>query len=205
MARPMGLYSRAIAWLKILLPLAALALLSTLFLFSQSREPMQTVPFADTIQDGDGGGEGVSAPYYAGTTPRGDILTMTARRARPDGEGRIKADDLAARLQLSDGSDIYLDAAGATLRDSDSRAHLAGGVLIRSSAGYVLRTEALISGLDRIEAESLGPVSGEGPGSTLEAGKMEIRAEGDNEDVKLLFSGGVKLIYQPPDKESAVP
>ena len=41
-------YSRMIAWLKILLPLAALVLLSTLFLFARPRNPIATLPFATT-------------------------------------------------------------------------------------------------------------------------------------------------------------
>lgn len=205
MARATGLYSRMIAWLKILLPLAALVLLSTLFLFSQSREPIETVPFSETIRDGDSGSEGVSAPYYAGMTDRGDMLTMTAARARPDGEGRILAEELEARMRMTDGSEILLDSATATVTEGDANAHLAGGVTIRSSAGYTLRTDALVSGIDRVEAESLGPVEGEGPTGTLNAGKMQIRPSGEGDDVQLLFTGGVKLVYRPPSKESAAP
>lgn len=203
MARPGGVYSQFIAWLKILLPLAALAMLSTLFLLSRSREPTLSVPFADALEEGETARQQVGAPYYAGTTDRGDVLTMTARTARPDTEGVILADDLSARLQLQSGGEILLDSARATVTDGDRQTLLEGGVRIESSTGYVVTTDSLISGLDRIEAETLGPVQGDGPLGTLNAGKLRIVPTEDGTDVQLLFTDGVKLVYRPQTEEKA--
>lgn len=199
MARGDGLYSRVIAWLKILLPLAALALLSTLFLLSRSTEQVLDVPFAEALRGEGVAREHVSAPYYAGTTESGDSLTMTAKSAAPEGEGLIRAEDLAATLRKSDGSEILLNAVHATLSDHDQTALMEGGVRIESSSGYVLNTETLTSAIDRIEAESGGPVQGEGPLGTIEAGKMRIDSIGEDGGVQLLFTEGVKLIYTPKD------
>jgi lipopolysaccharide export system protein LptC len=203
MARATGLHSRLIAWAKIVLPLLALGLLSTIFLLSDRREPMETVPFAEALQDGETTREGISGPQYAGKTTRGDLLTMSATRARPQADGSILAEDLTAAMRLIDGGEILLDALSATLPEDSQTARLQGGVRIRSSDGYVLDTEALTTALDRIEAESLGPVSGAGPLGTLEAGRMRITAPGGDSSVQLLFTEGVKLVYQPPEPESA--
>ncbi len=197
MGRADGLYSRIVAWLKILLPLAALALLSTLFLLSRSREPLVDVPFADAVAGAESASEQVSAPYYAGTTDRGDVLTMTARTARPEGPDLIHADDLKATLSMKDGSKVTLDATAATLRNAERQADLENGVRIESSSGYVLTTDALVSDLDRTVAETRGPVSGRGPAGTIEAGKLRIEPVDDGDDVQLLFTGGVKLVYEP--------
>lgn len=202
MVRGDGLYSRVIAWLKILLPLAALVMLSTLFLLSRPREPLHNAPFAEALTSG-AADEKVTAPYFAGTTKGGDLLTMTARTARPGDGGQIVADQLEATMRLSDGSRIQLDAAEAVLRNRENQAHLSGGVRIESSQGYVLTTEGLVSSLDEISAESLGPVQGAGPMGQFEAGHLRIAPAGEDGAVQLLFSGGVKLVYQPPDKESA--
>ncbi|KHQ53485.1 MULTISPECIES: hypothetical protein [Mameliella] len=202
MRRGDGLYSRVIAWLKILLPLVALAMLSTLFFLSRSTEPLQDVPFVEALQR-NVAREQVSAPYYAGTTTKGDVLTMTARSVRPEGDGQIIADELEARMRLTDGSELRLDAVEATLRDRNQLAHLQGGVRIESSQGYVLRTEGLMSRLDEIAAESIGPVSGEGPVGRFEAGHLKIAPSGEEGAVQMVFSGGVKLVYQPPKEESA--
>ncbi|WP_323767472.1 hypothetical protein [Antarctobacter sp.] len=202
MRRGDGLYSRVIAWLKILLPLAALAMLSTLFLLSRSTEPLQNIPFVEELQKS-AADERVSAPFFAGTTPRGDVLSVTAKSVRPLGGGEIQADDLAARMRLSDGSEILVDAVEAMLNDGDGQALMQGGVRIESSQGYVLLTEGLVSSLDRIEAESLGPVQGDGPLGRFEAGHLRIAPVGEDGAVQLMFSGGVKLVYQPPEQESA--
>lgn len=201
MARADGLYSQVIAWLKILLPVAALALLSTLFLFSRSTEPIGTVPFAEALQRGETARQQVNAPYYAGTTARGDMLTMTAGSVRPMSGGALKADTLEARMQLSDGSEIRLDSATATLREDERKARLEGGVRIISSTGYVLQTDSLISGIDTVEAETGGPVVGQGPAGRLEAGHMRIAATQEGGDVQLLFTKGVKMVYHPPTEE----
>ncbi|SNS40284.1 hypothetical protein [Antarctobacter heliothermus] len=202
MRRGDGLYSRVIAWLKILLPLAALAMLSTLFLLSRSSEPLQNVPFVEALQENTAA-ERVSAPYFAGTTPRGDVLSVTAKTVRPQDDGRIRADQLEARMRLADGSEIRVDAVEADLNDADRQALMQGGVRIESSQGYVLTTEGLLSSLDRVEAESLGPVQGDGPVGRFEAGHLRITPAGDDGAVQLMFSGGVKLVYQPPEQESA--
>ncbi|WGW04393.1 LPS export ABC transporter periplasmic protein LptC [Tropicibacter oceani] len=199
MVRRIGLYSRVIAWLKILLPLAALVLLSTLFLLSRSTEQVLDMPFAEALRGEGIAREHVGAPYYAGTTESGDMLTMTATSAAPEGEGQIRAEDLAARLRKPDGSEILLNAAHATVRDSDQTALMEGGVRIESSSGYVLNTQTLNSAINRIEAESGGPVQGDGPLGTIEAGKMRIETSDEDGGVQLLFTEGVKLVYTPKD------
>ena len=45
-------HSRVVSWLKVLFPLIALALLSTLFLLSRAIDPGQAIPFAEKeVQD----------------------------------------------------------------------------------------------------------------------------------------------------------
>ncbi|MGH1411971.1 MAG: LPS export ABC transporter periplasmic protein LptC [Pelagimonas sp.] len=201
MARAQGLYSHVIAWLKILLPLVALGLLSTIFLFSRSTDPVNKIPFAETLQRaGDTMTEMVSGPYYAGTTARGDTLTMTARSALPKPSGEIEAKEVSARMQMVDGSELRLKSELATLQDGEQKVTLHGGVHIESSTGYNLLTETLISAIDQIDAESVGPVKGEGPLGTLAAGKMRIKTVEGSEDVQILFTGGVKLLYLPQNK-----
>jgi lipopolysaccharide export system protein LptC len=182
----------------VVLPLFALALLSTLFLFSKSREPGTNLPFIDAIRQGDIAREQLGAPSFAGTTERGDMLTMTASRARPDGEGRIAAEDLRAKLILSDGSDVQLTSDQAMLVEAAKEIELSGNVRVTSSTGYVVTTPGLVSSIQQTSARSTGPVSGTGPAGTIEAGALEILPTENGEDVQLRFTGGVKLVYQPP-------
>ncbi|MDA7423872.1 LPS export ABC transporter periplasmic protein LptC [Thalassococcus lentus] len=201
MARAEGLYSRVVAWLKIILPLAALALLSTLFLLSRSGDPMMDTPFAEALASGETVQQKVSAPYFAGTTRRGEMLIMTAESARPGLDGKIHANSLEATLTQSNGATIQLNAPEATLRDGQQEALLEGGVRIESSTGYVVVTDGLISEFNETRARTTGPVKGTAPFGTLDAGGLQISPAETEGDVLLLFTDGVKLIYEPKPKE----
>ncbi len=191
-------YSRMIAWLKILLPIAALGLLSTTFLLSRDPDPAANVPISG---GGDPDGlvrEQVTDPYFAGTTNSGGSLTMTARSARPVPDSdEVEADTLDAVIVMKDGSEVVLRAPLANLSDKRDDAFLSGGVTVSSSTGYTVTTDSLNAALSRVEVESLGPVAGNGPAGQLTAGKMRITSDGTGGDVQLLFTDGVKLIYDP--------
>lgn len=192
-------YSRLIAWLKLLLPLVALVSLSTLFLLSRGSQTSQDLPFAEgSVPDS----EVVMAPQYAGTTARGDAITMTAQRLRPTGkrDGELEADGFSATMDMTDGSHLTLDADLAMIREEEKGALLQKSVRITSSAGYEMVTEKMRTALDRIEAETLAPVSGEGPAGRFTAGRLKITSSGETDDVQLLFTDGVKLIYDPKKK-----
>lgn len=201
MARPQGAYSQIIAWLKILLPLAALTLLSTLFLLSKSRTPDPQVPFAIRANVGESLQQQASAPYFAGTTESGDVLTMRALSVKPIRNGEIVAEDLQAQLDLQAGTVIELNAARATLLDLDQTAHLTGGVLIETSLGYRIETQALDARMDQTFVRSVDTVQATGPLGTLTAGGMQISAGPGQGDAQMLFTGGVKLVYDPTDPE----
>ncbi|SNR38551.1 LPS export ABC transporter periplasmic protein LptC [Puniceibacterium sediminis] len=191
-------YSRMIAWLKILLPLAALALLSTTFLLSRDVDPAVNVPIAGSTDPDGVLREQATDPYFAGTTNSGGALTMTAKTARPvPGSDEVEADTLDATIVLKDGSEILLKAPLANLSDKRDDAQLSGGVIIISSTGYTLNTDSLNAMLSKVEAESLGAVEGNGPAGHLTAGRMRITSGDTGEDVQLLFTDGVRMIYDP--------
>lgn len=191
------MYSRLIAWLKILLPLGALALLSTIFLYSRGPDPIATIPVltggADPTLT-----EQIGSPFYAGTTENGQGLTLAARQARfsnPDNSGLI-ADDLRAVIDIRDGNRIVIDATVGQMDEGD-RLRLREGVVLDSSSGYTVRTEGLDAEIDRVAIESTSDVEAIGPGLTLSAGKLRVEENAATQDIQLLFTDGVKLIYIP--------
>jgi lipopolysaccharide export system protein LptC len=191
------MYSRLIAWLKILLPLGALALLSTIFLYSRGPDPIATIPFltggADPTLT-----EQIGSPFYAGTTENGQGLTLAARQARfsdPDNAGLI-ADDLRAVIDIRDGNRIVIDATVGQMDEGD-RLRLRDGVVLDSSSGYTVRTDGLDAEIDRVAIESTSDVEAVGPGLTLSAGKLRVEENATTQDIQLLFTDGVKLIYIP--------
>ncbi|SFE51027.1 LPS export ABC transporter periplasmic protein LptC [Roseivivax sediminis] len=202
-ARSPGSYSRIVSWLKLLLPLVALGLLSTIFLFARNADPTANIPVATARDLAGRASQMVTDPRYSGTTDSGASVTLTAARARPDpeAEGQIRAETLEAAMAFEDGSRIDLAAPDARLRDSDDEVQLSGGVTITSSQGYRLTTDSLTAAMTRIEAQSGGAVRGEGPAGTIEAGRLRIEETGSEGarpgDVRLLFTGGVDVVYEP--------
>ncbi|PWL36808.1 hypothetical protein [uncultured Marivita sp.] len=191
------MYSRLIAWLKILLPLGALALLSTIFLYSRGPDPIASLPMltggADPTRT-----EQIGGPFYAGTTENGQGITLAARQARftdPESSGVI-ADDLRAVIDVRDGNRIIIDASIGQMGKSD-RLLLREGVTLESSSGYTVRADGLDADIDRVAIESTSEVEAEGPGLTLSAGKLRVEESEDTADIQLLFTNGVKLIYIP--------
>ena len=196
-----NLYSRFVAWAKVLLPIAALLILSTLFLFSKSIDPTTTIPFTTVDLRERASVQQVTSPEFAGATEDGDLITFRAASARPDTEraSRLFAKELDARIDLASGSVITFRAVGGVVDDAADRAELNGDVEIQSSLGYVVTTDQLISGMRRIHAESTGPIQGSGPPGDFTAGRMLITAPGADDSVQMLFTDGVKLLYDPPD------
>lgn len=199
MSRRDRYYPRVIAWLRILLPLTALGLLSTLFLLSRSIDPTQSIPFSQgeieqRIRD-----QRVTAPNFAGATPGGDLISVTASTATPDPETprRLMADDLSARIDLQSGALIEFNADTGIVDMGAQRVELIGGAVIVTSTGYRITTDALSAGLQSLDAETTGPVQGSGPPGTFSAGRMQLASDKATGQAQLLFTNGVKLLYDP--------
>jgi lipopolysaccharide export system protein LptC len=192
-------YSRLIRGLKIILPLAALVLLSTVFLLSRGRDTANSIPYAridlqERIKEGV-----VNRPHFSGATKNGDLITFVAETAKPDPDdnARAVANNLAARIDLVSGTRITFAADTALLDSELGNAHLTGGVIVSSSTGYNIKTESLRTSLQEIAAETDGPVSGTGPGGDIDAGKMILTSDSETGDAHLLFTNRAKLVYQP--------
>lgn len=198
--RSEALRSRLVGWLKIALPMAALALLSTLFLLSREPDPDITPPRA-VLSDGSGTlTEGVLNPSFSGTSPDGNLLTMTAETARPGADGAVNATNVSAGLTFGAGARVDLSAAAAILEDGKRAMRLEGGVTITTTDGYRIETEAFVARLATSEAFTPGPVTATGPVGRLEAGALRIRPGADadpSQGTRLLFTDGVRLVYNP--------
>lgn len=198
-------YSRFVAWMKIVLPLAALALLSTLFLLSRTTQTDPDLPFSDVDLEDRIKEQRITAPQYAGTTANGASINVSARSARPDPDapGRASAEAVEALFRLADGGKVEMRADEAILDEGADEAELRGGVLVQSSTGYEVRTERLVSGLTEMRAESAGEVTGTGPAGRFTAGRMVMTSDAETGDVQLRFTNGVKLVYDPKQQGSS--
>lgn len=193
----MSTHSRVINMLKLVLPLTALALLSTVFLFSRSADPEAQIPFADVELTEKTKGQQITAPRVSGVTERGDVMTLSAQSARPTGNTMSELDTLRAQIDLVSGGVISFVAGEGEMDSARHLATLRGGVLIETSTGYQVATDALETYLRKLSARTEGAVSAQGPIGALEAGRMEIRPDKTSEDAYMVFTNGVRLVYSP--------
>ncbi len=192
-------YSRMVAWLKVVLPLAALALLSTLFLLSRDSNPETAIPFADKEIQDRLRDQQVTGPFFSGTTPDGDQISFSAvKLTTPGGQtGANEAEKVLLRAELSSGMRVLITADRAQIDIASDLAALRGGVEMTTSTGYVLSTPTLTSQMTSLEIIAPEPVTGTSPIGTLDAGSMTLTLPQQGANAQLLFKNGVKLVYSP--------
>ncbi|WP_264211856.1 LPS export ABC transporter periplasmic protein LptC [Leisingera thetidis] len=198
----MDSHSRAVAYLKVLLPLTALVLLSTLFLISRGVDTEAVIPFAQKEIEDRMKGQQVTAPFFSGTTAQGDEIMVTAALARPGGNGApAVASSLSADFKLAQGGRITLASETGAIYPGQDMARFTGSVTITSADGLVVETEELNTALSGLEADSPGPVRATGAIGELTAGNMRIGVKTEGGPVHMLFKNGVKLLYDPQQPE----
>ena len=162
-ARQWDRHSKLVFWAKILLPLAAISILSTLFLVSNSVRPEDAIPYADVdiatlVKE-----PRLTAPVFAGMTADGAALSLKASEARVGGglnSGQIK--DLVGLLETPDGGKTNLTAREADLDQTAGEAVLTGGVVVSNSTGYHINSQSIRVALDQTSVDSPGAITADG-------------------------------------------
>ncbi|MEM9321008.1 MAG: hypothetical protein AAGA70_18690 [Pseudomonadota bacterium] len=191
-------YSTIVAWVKIILPLVAIGVLSTLFLFSGRPDPADALIVSEIDVAELADEQRLGRPRFAGILEGGQALRFAAEEAAPlaDATDLFTAETISARLTLEPGLEALLEAGGALIDMSNEIAELSGGVLVRRTDGMRLQTEQMRFGLAVLMVETPGPIAVEGPGLILDAGQMRVDAS-----AQMHFTGGVRMLYQPQPGE----
>lgn len=198
-----NLHSRIVAWMKIILPLAALGILSTLFLISNNFDPNEALPMVDIDLQQRAKDQGATNATFAGVTSSGDEVIVQTVHSRPSPEDSqlFLAEDVTADFLLSSGAKVNITSDRGEMNQYNQTASLAGNVHIETTTGYVMETELLKARFDDLYAESPGPVEGTAPAGDLSAGRMVLENNAETGNAHLLFTDGVKLIYHPQVSE----
>ena len=187
-----------IASLKVLLPLMALALLSTLFLLSRSTDPMASIPFAEAEVNERIRDQQITGPFFSGSTEQGDQISFSAGKIGvADGNGRITANDVSAQIDLSSGARLVFFADLGEVDIANDTSVLSGKVLITTSTGYIINSERLVSAMTSLNMESPDKIIAEGPLGTFSAGSMRLTLSEKTKFTQMVFTNAVKLIYDP--------
>lgn len=197
-------YSRIVSWARIILPLMALAILSTLFMFSGRFDTDQPIPYSDVEVDDLARDPRISQPRFSGVARNGASVSIAAQSARPDSEDSsvLLADALSARIETESALNVDMISGGGIFRDSGRRTVLNGGALATTSTGYRIESEEFLTDLDGVLLSTDTTVRATAPFGELEAGAMSLSREEDEKDsYQLVFNQGVKLIYTPQGQE----
>ena len=200
MATSENLHSKLVVWAKVTLPLLALALLATLFLFSRQIDPTDAIPYAEVDVEERARQPRLTQPTYAGVTADGSALSLTAAEARPDSAatGATTALGIVGQMQTPDGATTDLMAATAELDTTAGLLTLIGDVAITTSAGYSIKSDTLIANLDQTGLTSPGPVIATSPMGDISANEMILSQDPKIPGTYLLvFKGRVKMLYTP--------
>lgn len=192
-------HTRTVTWLKVVLPLAALAILSTLFLLADKIDPEDALPYAEVDVEDLAREPRMTLPSYAGTTSDGAALTLTAEAAVP-GSVEKPAEALKVRMELAtpDGATIELKADSAVVDTTGQKVLLSGGVRLVTSMGYQLETPEIVANLDRSGLAASSGVTAKAPAGTLTADTMTLSQDIQTPGAYLMvFKGSVRLVYLP--------
>ncbi len=205
-ARPRGRFENAhsdwVARLKVILPLTALAILSTLFLVADRRDRERAIRYsADTYEEAVQPGR-VGSPDYSGIGEDGAEVFVSAREAWPEQtSGEVTANALTSTWKGRESGRVVASSAAGVIGADRLRAKLTGEVDIETDSGYRLRSERLDIDMEAGRMVSPGPVTGTGPDIRIDAGAMQVRQTG--RQALITFTDGVKVVYDPqaPERE----
>ena len=190
-------YSRFVSFAKVVFPLLALGFLSTIFLFSRTLDPSAAIPFSNIDIEQIAKEQRLASPKFSGVTSDGSAISVQAKSARPDllNPRRLSASEVTATIKTLE-DDLYeISADEARFDGKSDDLSLNGNIEITSSSGYMLRTDSLVANLETTGFVANGEIIGTTPRGSITAGRMELIVK-DGSQV-LIFTNGVKLIYEP--------
>jgi lipopolysaccharide export system protein LptC len=187
-------HSTFVARAKVVLPLAAICLLSTLFLFYRGTvSPTDTIIYADVDVSDLAQHKNIRAPKYADVTRDGAAISIQAAEIDPS-KDQPSARDTHTRIETRSGLIVDLRARTSSLNPTLNEVELSGGVIVQTSAGYVLKTSNVNSSLSATQITMPATVTAVGPVGRIEAGSARF-SQNDGAYV-IDFQDGVKMVYE---------
>lgn len=188
-------HSRFVARAKVILPLAALGLLSTLFLFYKGTvDPSNNIVYSNIDISDLANDETIGAPEYAGVTRDGAAIVIRAQNIAPSAT-TTSARSLLTRVSFPDGMTMDIRAHNGELVAPKNRVEMTGGVILQTSSGYVVQTTEIHASLAETDILMPHSVTSVGPLGQVDAGSA--RLSGAEGSYVLVFKGGVKMLYDP--------
>ena len=192
-------YSRLVAWMKVLLPLSAMALIAVIFLTARNTGDLTKIFTAEELATL-GAGLRLDNPRFAGLTDAGEAFAIRADWALPDSAmpNFVDLEKPQGEIEMKNGRTVFAKAATGRMHRADKILVLEGGVVIDTSDGYHVETGVLEIDLGAETANAPGPVNGTGPRGRIDAGSMRAAAGEDGAGAgKIWFENRVRVVFIP--------
>ena len=193
-------YSQFVSWAKVVLPLSAIVLLSTLFLIARNVGDTSQIPYADIEEIARQ--PRLSAPKMVGMSETGGTYTNEADVARqdPDTDNGLIAEAIVVNMTTIDGIQTTVSAGIGKLDSNAKVVTLDNLARVTTSDGYLMETRGLVTSLTDGSLETTDPLEVRAPYGSLTAGRLTITPDSDQPQL-IVFNNGVRLIYQPQPEE----
>jgi len=197
MATDTNFHTWIVGWLKIILPMGALALLSTLFLFARSPADQPDVPIAQI--EAIAREQQITRPEFSGVADDGSVIAVNAKNAMPDTDNpdTFFVDSLNIDVDALDGTTLNITSGTSVLNTAAQTARLNGLSRVTTSSGYTMETNGITADLKTGEIVSDGTLEIQAPFGDLTAGKVHIWVTTAGEGQQMHFTQGVRLLYTP--------
>jgi lipopolysaccharide export system protein LptC len=198
---PIHRYSRFVAWMKLALPAAALALVLLIVVWPRIQsavEKINRLPRIDLSQARD---LRMVNLHYAGKDKHNRPFTVTAEAARQHSE----ADDLVElegpKADLTTASDSWLALTAFTgvYRPQSQLLDLFGNVEVFQDKGNEFVTDSAHIDMAKGNAEGDDPIEGHGPFGTIKAEGFRIENQGE----VIFFTGKTQLVLEQHEAREA--
>ena len=195
MARRLGTYSRMVAWLKILLPLLAVAVLGTVFLINTDNGFESGFTFTKADRETLEAGSFLSHPQIDGMTNKGEPYHLTAEKIAPlrDDPNLVEVTSLSGDFRFLAGDKVTLAAESALFDIRAQTITLQTGGRIETSDGNIAEIKTLVVQIETGEMSGTG-IEANGPLWQFSTDQFGIEAN-DTENHVLWFENNVKVVY----------
>jgi lipopolysaccharide export system protein LptC len=190
-------YSALVAWLKTLLPIVALGLLSTIFLFSGKVDVTQSLPYAEhniaeIIRE-----QRITQPYFTGIASNGTEIALSAAYASPQVENAhiLEITDLSVVLRSTSDRMVQVTAGRGALDSARQTAQISTDVHIAALPDFWVITEALDMNFNQGFISAKGGFQGVTALGAITAREMHLQMTAD--DQQIVFLNDVRLVYSP--------
>jgi lipopolysaccharide export system protein LptC len=190
-------YSALVAWLKTLLPIVALGLLSTIFLFSGRVDVTQSLPYtehniAEIVRE-----QRITRPYFTGIASNGTEIALSAAYASPQIENAhiLEITDLSVVLRSTSDRMVQVTAGRGALDSATQTAQISTNVHIAALPDFWVTTQALDMNLNQGVVSAKGGFQGVTSLGAITAGEMHLQMTAD--DQQIVFLNDVRLVYSP--------